>query len=104
MTYSVPTATTCKTITYNIKPAHLKTFGDPFVPYLRFDQIVNVAQWHRDVFYGPDNVKGFAQAMGTEIMVWTSQTVTNYLRHILPDELTSDVTISFEVPHLKSPA
>lgn len=85
---------------YQMTPQVLKTFADPSKPFLSFDQFVNIAQWYRDEYYARDNVAGFDQDIGTAYLVWTRHTSSTYFRHIFPDLLENEVTISFEVPHL----
>ena len=88
-------------INYQITPAVIKTFASPDKPFVSFNEFVNIAQWYRDVHYAPDNVVGFEQDIGQAYNVWTRQSVSTYHRHIFPDELSEDVTISFEIPHLE---
>lgn len=88
-------------ISYKITPSVLKTFADPSKPFLSFDQFVNIAQWYRDDYYARDHVPGFDADIGTAYLVWTRHTSSSYFRHIFPDQLTKDLTISFEIPHLE---
>ncbi|WP_127044800.1 hypothetical protein [Pseudorhodobacter sp. E13] len=87
-------------ITYQRSPANLKTFCSPGKPFMAFNEFVDLVQWERDVYWAPDNVKGFEQDIGQAYNVWTRRSVSVYHRHIFPDELTDPVTIAFEVPHL----
>lgn len=87
--------------TYTLSPGVLKTFASPGRPFLSFDQFVNVVQWYRDVYYAADNVNNFSEDIGRTYSVWTRSAVSNYIRHIFPDELTHDISISFEIPDLK---
>lgn len=86
---------------YQITPGSIKTFAEPGKPFLAFNEFVNIAQWYRDVHYAPDNVVGFEKDIGRAYNVWTRQSVSTYHRHIFPDELTEDLTITFEIPNLE---
>lgn len=91
-------------INYTITRGSVKTFQEPFKPFLSFNETINIAQWYRDVHWAPDNVSGFQQDIGRVYNVWTRRTETAYHRHIFPDELAGPVTISFEIPNLDKQA
>lgn len=95
-------ATPCAT--YKLSPGMLKTFADPGKPFLTFDQFVTIVQWFRDDYFAPDHVSGFSEDIGRAYQVWTRSAVSSYHRHIFPDELVGDITISFEIPSLDSAA
>ncbi|WP_306046595.1 hypothetical protein [Nioella sp. MMSF_3534] len=88
-------------IQYQISPGEIKTFASPFQPFLTFNEFVNIVQWYRDSSFAPDNVPGFEKDVGQAYNVWTRRAVSTYHRHIFPDELSEDVTIAFEIPHLE---
>lgn len=83
---------------YTLKPNLLKTFADPGLPFLRFDQFISIVQWYRDVHFTPDNVPGFAEDIGKRYLVWTRHSISTYHRHIFPDALREPITISFHLP------
>lgn len=87
-------------ITYKLSHAVLKTFADAGKDFLTFDQFVTIVQWWRDVHMAPDYVPGFSDDIGKVYNVWTRTAVSSYHRHIFPDELCNDLTISFCIPHL----
>ncbi|MDO6732836.1 hypothetical protein Q4577_22735 [Marinovum sp. 2_MG-2023] len=87
-------------ISYQRSPANLKTFCSPAKPFMAFNEFVDLVQWERDVCWAPDNVKDFEKEIGQVYNVWTRRSVSTYLRHIFPDELTDPVSISFEIPNL----
>lgn len=87
-------------IFYRITPQVLKTFANPSIPFLSFDQFVTIAQWYRDEYFAPDHVKGFSADIGKAYLVWTRFTSSVYHRHVFPDQLRESLCISFEIPHL----
>lgn len=91
-------------ICYDLSPGVLKTFADPGKKFLTFDQFVTIVQWYRDTHYAPENVPGFEKDIGTKYAVWTRSSTSSYFRHVFPDELDGDFTISFEIPSLESKA
>lgn len=88
--------------TYTLSPGVLKTFASPGEPFLTFDQFVTIVQWYRDVHYAPESIPGFSQDIGCAYNIWTRSTVSNYLRHIFPQEVTGEIRISFEIPSLEN--
>lgn len=91
-------------ICYPLSPGVLKTFADPGKDFLTFDQFVTIVQWYRDTHYAPDNVPGFLKDVGRKYAVWTRSASSSYFRHVFPDEMAGDFTISFEIPSLESRA
>ncbi len=85
---------------YQLNSGVIKTFASPDKPFVSFNEFVNIAQWYRDVHFAPDNVVDFEKDIGKAYNVWTRKSVCTYHRHIFPDELSEDVTVSFEIPHL----
>jgi len=67
---------------------------------MAFNEYIDWVQWERDVCWAPDHVRDFDKDIGRAYNVWTRHSVSTYHRHILPDELTDPVTISFEIPNL----
>lgn len=50
--------------------------------------------------FAPDYVPGYAEDVGVVYNVWTHEAKNTYHRHIILDDLTSEITVSFEVPSL----
>lgn len=101
---SKPILANAPEISYLLNPGVLKTFADPGKTFLTFDQFVTIVQWYRDTYYAPDHVEGFADAVGSDYMVWTRSANSSYFRHVFPDELTSDFRVTFSIPSLDSKA
>jgi len=86
---------------YTLTPADLKTFSTSGMPFLTFDEFLNIVKWYRDGFYAGMNVTNFITDIGKKYNVWTRHTVSTYHRHIIFSELVDSVTLSFEIPHLE---
>lgn len=91
-------------ISYQISPGSLKTFSVPGKPFLSFDQFLNVVQWYRDYHYAAENVEHFTSLAGKEYSVWTVRQNSSYHRHVWLDQLSTDLTLSFEVLPLERSA
>lgn len=83
--------------TYRISPGSLKTFSVPGKPFLSFDQFLNVVQWYRDYHYAAENVDRFSELAGKEFSVWTVRQNSCYFRHVWLDQMSTDLTLTFEV-------
>lgn len=91
-----------KAISYALKPAFVRTFAHSGHPFLTFYEFNDLAGWCRDVNFAPDYVPGYADDAGVAYNVWTHEAVNIYRRHIILDELTSDIDVTFEIPSLQA--
>ncbi len=95
-------------IDYKISPAAIKTFGSPHVPFLAFDQFVDIVRWWRDYYYARDNVKDYDRFAGKEdeggFAVWTKSTISEYKSHLFIERLKGDLTLRFKVVDISKSA
>lgn len=87
-------------VTYPLSPSFIRTFAMSGLPFMTFYEFGGLAGWHRDTYFAPDHVPGYAQDIGTRYTVWTHEATSSYRRHIFLDAISQDMTISFEVPCL----
>lgn len=85
---------------YELNHADLYTFALSGMPFLTFDEFLNIVKWYRDGYYAGSNVKGFSNDVGRKYSVWTRHTVSNYYRHVVLEEIIGDLYLSFEIPDL----
>lgn len=89
-----------KAITYTLKPAFVRSFATSGYPFLTFYEFNDLTGWCRDTYFAPDHVAGYMSDIGKSYAVWTHNTVSSYRRHIILDELNSNIEVSFEIPYL----
>lgn len=89
-------------ITYSLSPDFIKTFAMSGLPFLTFYEYNNLTGWCRDTYFAPDHVSGYRDNIGKTYTIWTHDATSAYRRHIFLDDISKDITISFEVPHLSS--
>lgn len=87
-------------ITYQLKPALVKTYAMSGLPFLTFYEFTDLTGWYRDMYFAPEQVAGYREDIGKTYTVWTRETTSTYHRHIILDALTKDISISFEIPSL----
>lgn len=91
-----------KAISYTLKPGFVRTFAASGYPFLTFYEFNDLTGWCRDTYFAPDHVAGYAEDIGKSYTVWTHDAFSAYRRHIILDELTSNVEVTFEVPFLNT--
>jgi len=87
-------------VAYHLTPALVKTYSMSGLPFLTFYEFTDLTGWYRDMYFAPEHVPGYREDIGKAYTVWTRETTSTYHRHIILDELTKDISISFEVPSL----
>jgi hypothetical protein len=89
-------------VTYQLTPNFVRTFAMSGLPFMAFYEFNDLTGWCRDTYFAPDHVEGYDKDIGTKYTVWTHDATSAYRRHIFLDELSEDITISFEIPSLKT--
>lgn len=95
-----PSPVNPRAISYELKPDFVRSFANAGYPFLTFYEFGDLAGFCRDTYFAPDHVPGYSEEVGKSYTVWTHETYGAYRRHIMLDDLTRSVRISFEVPRL----
>ena len=88
-------------INYNMTPEEINSFACSGHEFLTFDEYPNIVKWYRDNRYAAENVRDFATSAGIAFNVWTRSIHCTYHRHVFMREFKNDLTLSFDVPHLR---